>query len=99
MITFVATIVAMPAKIVETVTIAKEMAELIKRATGVEVAAGASFGGRVNEVALISQYDSLAHMEAASDKVLADADFLAGVKRFEGLLVPGASRDHIWRHV
>jgi hypothetical protein len=38
-------------------------------------------------------------MEVANDKMLADADVRAGMKKFEHLLAPGASRDHIWRHV
>jgi hypothetical protein len=38
-------------------------------------------------------------MEAANDKMMADADVRAGMKKFEHLLAPGTSRDHIWRHV
>jgi hypothetical protein len=99
MITFVRTIQAMPGKIVETLTNAKEMAGLVKRATGVDVAVGASFGGSISELAWISHYDNLAQMEAANDKMLGDAEIRAAMKKFENLLVPGASRDHIWRHI
>jgi hypothetical protein len=99
MVTFLRTIVAMPGKIVEAMTAAKEMAALVKKATGVDVAVGASIGGSVSEFAWISHYDSLAHMEVANDKMLADADVRAGMKKFEHLLAPGMSRDHIWRHV
>jgi hypothetical protein len=99
MVTFVRTIQAMPGKIVDALAAAKEMAALVKRATGVDVATGASFGGSFSEIAWIADYDSVAHMEVASDKMLADADVRAAMKKFEHLLVPGASRDRIWRHV
>lgn len=99
MITFVRTIQAMPGKIVDLLAQAKEMAALVKRATGVDVSVGASFGGSISEIALISHYDSLAQMEAANDKMMADVEVRGGMKKFEDLLVPGTSRDHIWRHV
>jgi len=99
MITFVRTIQAMPGKIVDVLAQAKEMAALVKRATSVDIAVAAAFGGSISEIAWISRYDSLAQMETANDKMMADAEVRAAMKKFENLLVPGASRDHIWRHV
>ena len=99
MITFVRTIVAMPGRIAETLAAAKEMSGLVKRATGVDVAVTTSVGGNVSEIAWISRHDSLAQLETINEKMFADADVRAGMKKFEGLLVPGASRDHIWTHV
>jgi hypothetical protein len=99
MITFVRTIVALPGKIGDVVALAKETAAHVKRVTGTDVAVGMSFGGAFSEVAWISHADSLADMEAANDKMMADAELRAQFKKWENMIVPGASRDHIWRHV
>lgn len=99
MITFVRTLVAMPGRVFDVLTQAKEIAGLAKQVTGVEIAVGTSFGGSISEIAMISRFDSLAQMEAANDKMMADANVRAGMRKFEGLLVPGTSRDHVWRHV
>ncbi len=99
MITFVRTVVAMPGKIGDVLALAKETAAHVKRVTGSDVAVGASFGGSFSEVAWISHADSVAEMEAANDKMMADAEIRALFKRWENMIVPGATRDHIWRHV
>lgn len=99
MITFVRTIVAAPGKSVDAVAQAKEMAVLVKRVTGADLSVGIAMGGVFGEIAWITHYDSLAQMDEANAKMMASADFRAESKKFENLLVPGASRDHIWRHV
>jgi hypothetical protein len=99
MITFVRTIVALPGKIGEVVALAKETAAHVKRVTGSDISVGMSVGGSFSEVAWISHPDSLAELEAANDKMMADPELRALFKRWENMTVPGASRDHIWRHV
>lgn len=98
MITFVRTIVAAPGKIVDVLAQAKEMAALVKRVTGADLSVGVAFGGTFGEIAWIAHYDTLAQMEEANVKMMADAEFRAASKKFENMLVPGASRDHLWRH-
>jgi hypothetical protein len=99
MITFVRTTVALPGKIGDVVALAKETAAHVKRVTGTDVAVATSFGGSYSEVAWISHADNLADMEEANNKLMADAEFRAQLKKWENMVVPGATRDHIWRHV
>jgi hypothetical protein len=99
MITFVRTIVAAPGKSLDVVAQAKEMAALVKRVTGADLAVGAALGGTFGEIAWITHYESLAQMDEANVKMMADPEFRVASKKFENLLVPGASRDHIWRHI
>ena len=99
MITLVRTIVAAPGKSLDALAQAKEMAALVERVTGAELSVGVAMGGVFGEIAWIGHYDSLAQMDEANVKMMASADFRAESKKFESLLVPGASRDHIWRHV
>jgi hypothetical protein len=58
-----------------------------------------SFGGNANELAWISQSDSLAEMEETLGKLVTDADYRAALKKAEHLAVPGMTRDHVWRHI
>ena len=99
MITHIRTAVALSGKSLEFVAFAKEMAEIINRVTGIKPVVAASFGGNANELAWISQADSLAQMEETFAKLTADADYRAGLKKAEHLAVPGMTRDHVWRHV
>jgi hypothetical protein len=99
MITFVRTLVALPGKMGDALAIAKETEAHVKRVTGADFTVNTSFGGSFSEIAFIAHYDSLAQMEAANDKVMADAEIRAHLKKWENMLVPGATRDHVWRHV
>ena len=98
MITFVRSAVALPGKMFEVLAFAKEMAAVVKRANGTDLSVGSSVGGVVGEIVWISTYDSLAQMEERVAKMTADPGYVAALKKAEGLLVPGATRDHIWRH-
>jgi hypothetical protein len=99
MITHIRTAVALPGKPLEFAAFAKEMAEILNRVTGKKTVVATSFGGNANEVAWISQADSLAQMEETIAKLVADADYRAAIKKAEHLAVPGMTRDHVWRHI
>jgi hypothetical protein len=57
-----------------------------------------SFGGNANELAWISQADSLAQMEETLAKLIADPNYRTALKKAEHLAVPGMTHDHVWRH-
>jgi hypothetical protein len=59
----------------------------------------ASFGGNANELAWISQADSLAQMEETLAKLVADPDYRTALKKAEHLAVPGMTHDYVWRHI
>lgn len=99
MVTFVRTAVALPGKIFEALAVAKEIAALVKRTTGAELAVATGFGGVFGEIAWVSHPDSLAQMEEMNAKLMGEAEVRTAFKKWETLLVPGASRDHIWVHV
>jgi len=91
--------VALPGKMSELMAALKETAEAVKAAAGVEVMVFASMGAQVGEFISVTNYDSLADFEEKGSKVLASPAYQAAIKKFEGLAVPGASRDHLLRQV
>jgi hypothetical protein len=99
MITHIRTAVALSGKSLELMGFAKEMAEIIGRVTGTKPAVASAFGGNANEVAWISQPESLSQMEETLAKLVADPDYRTTLKKAEHLVVPGMTRDHVWRHV
>jgi hypothetical protein len=98
-ITFIRTAVAVSGKSLELMAFAKEITEVIKRVTGRGPVVAASYGGNANEIAWISQADSLAQMEELGAKLMADPDYRAMLKKSEHLVVSGMTKDHIWRHI
>jgi hypothetical protein len=92
-------VVAMPGKTFELLAALKEAAGAVKAAAGVEVMVFGSLGAQVGEYISVSNYDSLADFEEKGGKILASPEYQAVVKKFEGLIVPGSSRDHFLRQV
>jgi hypothetical protein len=90
---------AMPGKGFELIAAVKEAASVVKAVTGHEVMTFASMGAQVGETVSVVNFDSWAEYEEATDKLIASRDYQAIVKKFEGLVVPGASRDHFLRQI
>ncbi|MGO9005349.1 MAG: hypothetical protein ACLQIQ_07985 [Beijerinckiaceae bacterium] len=99
MITFVRTAVAQPGKIFDVLAVAKEIATLVTRVIGRDLAVSITVGGTVGEIVWIAHYDSLAQLDEATVKLMADAEYRAVLKKVENLIVPGTIRDHIWKQV
>jgi predicted methyltransferase MtxX (methanogen marker protein 4) len=99
MITLITTTQAMPGKSLEAVVYAKEIAAVIKRITGRETVVSVAFGGRVGELAWIAQFDTMAQLEEALTKGMADREYANAIKKAEQLLIPGTTHNHIWKHV
>jgi len=90
---------AMPGKTFEVMAALKEAASVIKSVTGVEVTIFSSMGAQVGEYVSVSNYSSLADFEEKMAKLLGSAEWQAMVKKFEGLMVPGSTRDHFLRQI
>ena len=88
---------AMPGKVFELAAALKEVASVVHAVAGVEVQAFASMGAQVGEMVAVSNYASLAEFEEKSAKILASPEYQAAVRKLEGLVVPGAPRDHLLR--
>lgn len=92
-------VVAIPGKTFEVLAALKEAAAAVKTAAGVDMLVFGSMGAQVGEFISVSTYESLADFEAKMAKILANSQYQAAIKKFEGLLVPGASRDHLLREM
>jgi|SRR5687767_11214126 hypothetical protein len=98
MITFIRSVNCQPARFGEGVTWAKKLAGIVGRATGREVAVASSVGGDPNTICWIAQFENLGELEEAIAKYSADDEFLSVVTRSARLVIPGTTRDQIWRH-
>ena len=92
-------VVAMPGKTSEVAALLKETAAIIKSVVGVDVIVFSSLGAQVGELMSVSNYNNLADFEEKGTKILGSAEYQAAIKKFEGLLVPGASHDHLLRQI
>ena len=98
MITFIRSVNCLPARFGEGLTWAKKLAAIVGRVTGREVNVASSVGGDPNTICWIAQFEDLGELEAAIAKYSADVEFLSVVARSARLVVPGSTRDQIWRH-
>jgi hypothetical protein len=99
MITMIRSVVTMPGKTFEYLSVATEMVPVVKRVTGVEAKLATAVGGDPSTIGYVTQWGSLGDFEAAMAKLMGDADYRALVKKSEHLVVPGSIRDAIWRHL
>jgi hypothetical protein len=77
---------------------AQEIAELVRKKTGMAVDVAARLGGH-QDIIWVSRYDSLVDMEKAVDKMQGDPDYQASVKKVteKGLFDIGSVETAIWR--
>jgi hypothetical protein len=99
MITMIRSASTMPGKTFEYLGVAKEIEAVVKRVTGVEVTLATVVGGDPSAVGYLGKLANLADYEAAMVKLMGDADYRAIVKKGEHLIVPGSTRDQLWRHL
>jgi len=97
-ITVIRTAAAFPGTTGEALVWAKEIATIVKRATGKEQIVCTAFAGLLSDIAWIGQYDSVAEYDELRTKVVSDHDYVAAAKRARNLFVPGSERDQVWKH-
>ena len=89
----------MPGKLADLVAFAKEMEGIIGRVAGAKPSVAGCFGGNANEIAWISQAESIAAMEETLAKLTADPEYRAALGKAAQIVVPGMTKDQIWRHI
>ena len=99
MITSIRSLVVLPGKTFEYMTVAKELAAIMKHASGHEPVVAMSFGGDPLAFAYIGTYESAAELEEAHVKLLADTAYRTAITKTDHLVVPGSFRDQYWRHI
>jgi len=99
MITLIRSATVLPGKLAEGIAWGKESSAILKRLTGKEVAFCTAFGGTISGLAWISQFDSVAQIEDAFAKVMADREYMTAFTKSAPIFVPGSGHDQMWRHV
>jgi hypothetical protein len=99
MVTAIRSLVVQPGRTFEYMTVAKELAAVMKHASGHEPNVAMSFGGNPLAFAYIGTYASIAELEEARVKLLADTAYRTAITKTDHLVVPGSSHDQIWRHI
>jgi hypothetical protein len=77
----------------------KEVREVVKAAAGVDMMIFATMGSQVGEYFTASNYESFADFETKAMKIIGDGRYQSAVKKLNGVVVPGSSRDHFLRQV
>ena len=99
MITVVRSTQVLPGKLGEAAAWGKESVAIIKRLTGKDLAFCTAFGGPVNGVAWIGQYENAAQTEDALAKIMADREWATAFAKAAPIFVPGSGHDQMWRHL
>jgi hypothetical protein len=99
MITLIRSAQVLPGKLGEAAAWGKESVAIGKRLTGKDFAFCNAFGGPVNGVAWIGQYETAAQIEDALAKIMADREWATGFAKAAPIFVPGSGHDQMWRHL
>ena len=98
MITVIRTATAFPGMTGEAVAWAKEIATIVKRATGKEQIVCTAFAGLLSDIAWIGHYDGVGEYDELRTKVISNRDYVAVANKARNLFVPGSERDQVWKH-
>ncbi len=99
MITSIRSLVVQPGRTFEYMTVAKELAAIMKHASGHEPVVAMSFGGDPLAFAYIIEFASAAELEEGRVKLMADTAYRTAITKTDHLVVPGSFRDQFWRHL
>ncbi len=99
MITAIRTYKPQPGKAFELLEALRASVGYGAKACGIDLHIAMVVGGVVGEVAVISNYKDLDHMEELIDKAMGHADWRAANAKMHELCISGEARDHIFRHV
>ena len=78
---------------------AREIAAFVKDKVGVDIVLAVPVGGNPNRIGWAARYESMAAMEAAMDKLMADPKYMELVGRGAENFIPGSVHDEIWRSI
>ena len=97
MITYIRTSTMAPGTWAQALTQAHDVAKHLSTLLGVEMHVSVPIGGDPNQIAWSAQYESLAALETAYNKMMADAKYREMSAKGAGLFMPATTRDAIWR--
>jgi hypothetical protein len=83
----------------EAIGLLREGVSLVNRIVGKQPELATGLGGKVPTIYLVTRYDSFAQLGEASTKLLANADYLAYVKKVANVLIEGSIEDRILNHI
>jgi hypothetical protein len=84
-------------KMVSAMSFAREIAEFIKKKTGLTVTVGMPVGGQASRIGWFVEYENLAQLDETQTKLLQDAEYLALTTKGAENFVAGSLADNIWR--
>ena len=96
MFTFVRTGSHAPGKTHEAMTFAHQVAKMVEAKVGIKNTIMVPIGGNPGRISWVSSYDNLAAFEAASLKLLADADYMKLTESSMPYFMPGSWHDELW---
>ena len=96
MITFVRTRSIAPGKAAEAMAFAQQVTKLVKDKFGVELRTSVPIGGNPDRIAFVTTYPSMAELETAATKLVADADYQKLIAANAQTFLPGSAHDEMW---
>jgi hypothetical protein len=99
MIRFVRTASIAPGKLGDAIAFAKQVSVLIEKIAKVKLEVMMPVGGNPNRIAWRTEYASLAAMEEATAKLMADPKYLSLLSKGGANFIAGSVNDSIWRTI
>jgi len=96
MITFMRTATIAPGKTHEAMTFAHQVAKMVEAKVGTKLNMMVPIGGNPSRIAWVASYDNLAAFEAASMKLLPNADYKKLLESSAPHFLPGSVHDELW---
>jgi hypothetical protein len=81
---------------VDALGVAQEFVALMKKVAGLDVRIESPIGGNPWRIRWTIQYADLNAMQAATTKLMANADYIALLSKIAEYMISGASVDEVW---
>jgi hypothetical protein len=99
MITFVRTATIAPGKVGEALAFAHQIAKLVDKITGLKVGVSMPVSGNPFRIAWVAAEPDLAAVEANTNKLLSNPEYMKMSEGGASLFLPGSAHDEMWRSV
>ena len=99
MITFVRTATIAPGKVAEALAFAHQIAQLVDKITGLKVGVSMPVSGNPFRIAWVAAEPDLASVEANTNKLLSNPEYMKMSEGGASLFLPGSAHDEMWRSV
>jgi hypothetical protein len=99
MITFVRTATIAPGKVAEALAFAHQIAKLVEKISGLKVGVSMPVSGNPFRIAWVAAEPDLASVEANTNKLLSNPEYMKLSESGASLFLPGSAHDEMWRSV